>query len=35
MPLALMALAGWSLFAFAGAYRWTIVPLVLLSLIHI
>ncbi|MGE3705526.1 MAG: O-antigen ligase family protein [Vicinamibacterales bacterium] len=28
MPQALLALAGWSLFAFAGAYRWTVVPIV-------
>lgn len=26
MPLALAALIGWTLFAFAGAYRWTVVP---------
>jgi O-antigen ligase len=28
LPLALATLAGWSLFAFAGAYRWTLVPLI-------
>src|SRR5262245_56153985 len=33
MPLALIALAGWSLFAFAGAYRWTVVPLLVGGLV--
>ncbi|MBM3771588.1 MAG: O-antigen ligase family protein [Acidimicrobiia bacterium] len=28
---ALVALIGWTLFAFAGAYRWTVVPVVLLA----
>ena len=33
MPLALVAVAGWSLFAFAGAYRWTVAPLVVGALV--
>jgi O-antigen ligase len=30
--MALVALAAWSLFAFAGAYRWTVVPLMVTAL---
>lgn len=33
MPEALLALAGWSLFAFAGAYRWTLVPIMAVALV--
>lgn len=33
MPQALLALVGWSLFAFAGAYRWTLVPIMAAVLI--
>lgn len=33
MPQALLALAGWCLFAFAGAYRWTIVPVMAVAAI--
>ncbi len=33
MPLALVAVTGWSLFAFAGAYRWTVVPLLVGALV--
>ncbi len=32
MPQALLALVAWTLFAFAGAYRWTLVPTALLAL---
>jgi hypothetical protein len=33
VPQALLALAGWSLFAFAGAYRWTLVPVMAATLV--
>jgi O-antigen ligase len=35
VPQGLLALTGWSLFAFAGAYRWTLVPVMAAALVAV